>query len=199
MESSPQPAPSAKRTKASLPQPPPDQNFQDALETIDELPTTINDDKYDSSSYPCLISSIKYLFSSLSTLLTTNTHQMICNLAAWPHMFNDEKFFGELCPWSSTYPKQNIELAANGNTTPIKGVGTISFLLNKKYPVKLHNALFVPTLTTSLYCIPEHMKYSGCAQFSGSNKYFLSYPTFIVNALVQDEKIIDIDPLPKNI
>ena len=119
------------------------------------------------------------VFSSLNS----PESQMICDSGAWPHMFNDKALFTSLKPWSTSYPKQTVELAAKGAEVPICGVGTAKRIVNNKH-----------VMASCLYSIPEHLRYQGCSQFAKGNEFLLTFPSCVVVANVRAEISCNIRP-----
>ena len=92
-------------------------SYRDALKTIDEMATGLTTTNDESTDYFFRFTNLQCFNSNFASTIA----RAVCNSGAWPHMFNKKEYFSSLQPWSSTYPKQGVDLAATGNTVPIRG------------------------------------------------------------------------------
>ena len=109
-----------------------------ALDTINEFNESLNSNNGNDNPYTISCRNV-----SISHRDKCSLHEVIIDLAAWPHLFNDSSYFVSLRPWLPSYPNQFVTLADGVTKTPIEGVGTVVFLTKGKV-VKLHNVLYVP-------------------------------------------------------
>ena len=126
--------------------------MSEALDTLTELGTTLNNiNRSQTPPYFTLISKT----ISLSTNHINNT--IVIDSGAFPMMFNDTKFFTSLKSWNPHIPIQHVTLADGQSQAKIYGIGTVRFLIDKKYSVEFKNTLYVPSFSTHLFSIKEFL------------------------------------------
>ena len=95
---------------------------------------------------------------SLNSSLTNPTvlkHKLVLDSGAFPHMSNDKNAFVTFLNWPPTARARHVMLADKDCTAPIEGFGTIAISING-FNIRLHNVLYVPALSTSLFSVKEH-------------------------------------------
>ena len=109
-------------------------------------------------------------------------------------MLNSKLFFCHFQPWSQQYPVSHVILVDGKTRAKIEGVGTAKIRINNKHTLHLHNAIFVPSLSTCLYSIKEHLCYAGCSQFAEGLTFTLTILTFIVDTNIDKKITLNIAP-----
>ena len=81
--------------------------------------------------------------------------KLILDSGAFPHMSNLRHAFDSYFPWPPTAKVQNVLLVDGVSRARILGIGSILISLNNLIVCVLH----VPSLSTSLFSIKEHVQY----------------------------------------
>ena len=117
--------------------------------------------------------------------------RLILDSGAFPHMSNCRYSFDSFHPWPASAKVQHVLLADGTSKAPIQGIGSILFSIND-FAVRLHNVLYVPTLSTSLFSIKEHAQYQQCSVRIQDNRYFLTFPTYTIKKTIGEELSITV-------
>ena len=158
-----------------------------ALTTLNEFGDVINNNK-NSETYFRITSN----YVSLQPH-TTKTHFTIVDSGAYPMMFNSPDYFIELHPWTNT-TTPNVTLADGNTSTPIQGYGTVRLMLNNKFPIELHNALYVPKLSSNLFSVKEFLRYQGTFIVGENNTFTLAFPSFLLDIPITNEICFNTPP-----
>ena len=145
----------------------------------------------DVSPYLSLTSRNIILASSNNNETTPAKLKLILDSGAFPHMCNNRFSFDNFYPWPPSAKVQDVLLADGTSRAPIRGIGSIIFSINS-FIVRLHNVLYVPTLSTSLFSVKEHAQYDGCSLRIEHNRYFLSFPSYTIKKTIGDELSITV-------
>ena len=95
-------------------------------------------------------------------------------------MANKHSAFDSFYTWPYDAKVQNVLLVDGESKASIHGIGTIFFSLND-FIIRLHNILYVPSLSTSLFSVKEHTtQYEKCSLKIEDNRFFLSFPIYVI-------------------
>jgi len=114
--------------------------------------------------------------------------KFVIDSGAFPHMCNAKHHFST---FSSKLPchMTHVTLADGVSKSKIEGIGSIAMAFGKNKHV-IHNVLYVPQLSTSLYSIKHHCMQQGCIFYVEGNSATLTFPTFVHNVKIKDELIL---------
>ena len=109
-------------------------------------------------------------------------------------MFSDKSFFFDIFPWHKNHPIQNVTMADGQSSLPIKGIGTIRWLINNKHPIEFHNVLYIPSLSTNLFSVKAFMHYQGCYFHTEGKTCTLAFPSFTTDGYIDQEFYVSLSP-----
>ena len=199
-----QPPPKAKHTsssQSSIHTPPPmgDINIMD-LNMFDQASISSKDNANNNTShnYSSCNNFISCRASSPTSNIhaytaTTSSHRFILDSGAFPHMCNQKSLFTNLYPWGKHESIQAVTLADGVTTSPILGIGNVSFYLDD-HNITLTNVLFVPALSDSLFSIKQHSMYQGNYFHVENNIATLAFPKSTHSIPIADEIYITVHP-----
>ena len=101
----------------------------------------------------------------------------VLDSGAFPHMSNNRFLFETFFPWPAEARVQHVLIADRDSKAKIDGIGTIVISINN-FTVRLQNVLYVPSLSTNLFSIKEHVQYDKCSMHIENNKFYLSFPSY---------------------
>ena len=119
--------------------------------------------------------------SSNTTLVQHNNNQplkLLIDSGASHHMLTNKSYFTTLHPW---HTNDSVVLADGKSIAPILGSGTIIFKLSNGAIYHLHDVLYVPSLSDSLFSTKVFTKMQGCYFHSENGVSTLVFPSFILN------------------
>ena len=89
-------------------------------------------------------------------------------------MVNARHLFYSMRPYQD--PTLYVTLGDGSTQCPIAGIGNIEMVVPSGSMIRLHDAIFVPTLNVSLYSISQHMRFVGCSEHSSHNRCTIAFP-----------------------
>ena len=165
-------------------------NINEALTILTDFGDVVNNNNKTNEEYFCITS------KSVTLQLDTNPrYTTIVDSGAYPTMFTSKEYFSDIQPWTNT-TTPNVILADGSSSAPIQGIGTVKLLLNNRHPIELHNALYVPTLSTNLFSVKEFLHYQGTFIIAEHNIMTLAFPTFTFDIPINQE--ISFQSIPTN-
>ena len=96
-------------------------------------------------------------------------------------MVNDLKLFTHLRKWPVNAATNHVLLADGSTRTKISGVGTVKFSLPNSTVIEMENILYVPSLSSSLFSVRQHIAYNNCKMRSEGNTLRLIFPNFTID------------------
>ena len=94
-------------------------------------------------------------------------------------MFNNRQLF---CTFNPHSPITHVTLGYGETKRTCEGIGTIDIVIYSKVRVQIHNVLFVPTLTESLFSTLQHIENPGCAELSSDKCSYIIFPDHVIHA-----------------
>jgi len=119
--------------------------------------------------------------------------QFVIDSGAYPHMCNTLACFSQFSERLLPGMK-NVVLADGVTTAPIKGIGSMEFWVDK-HMYRLHNVIYVPQLSHSLFSIKEHCKWKGCYFHAENNMATIAFPTFTTSVQIKEEIYLAVTPI----
>ena len=177
---------------------------QASVSSKDNVKVSNSSQHYSCSTKPVVRNaSIEHTTSSPDTKITTNInettlHRFILDSGAFPHMCTNRNLFTKIFPWDPNTPNQHVTLADGTSNAKIKGIGTITFQLDKQV-VTLHNVLYVPSLSHSLFSIKQHCLQQGNYFHTEEGLATLAFSTFIHTVPIKEEIYMDAELIKQNI
>ena len=166
-----------------------DKDLQE-LETI--LKNNIVDNKVNPYGITCRNVTLCDSNSSTTPNLDPNI-TFVIDSGAYPHMCNTMAAFSEFS--ERLLPGMKDVVLADGTTTaPIKGIGSMEFWIDK-HMYRLHNVIYVPQLSHSLFSIKEHCKWKGCYFHAENNVATIAFPKFITSIKIKEEIYLQVKPI----
>jgi len=199
----PAPAPAPSTARQVNIEPLPEVDLTDLLadnesNDLDQLESILKNNiaKINPYGITCKHITLKDHSSVLNSPSTHNTNQSITfviDSGAYPHMCNTLAGFSQFS--ERLLPGMKDVVLADGLTTaPIKGIGSMEFYIDKNM-YRLHNVIYVPQLSHSLFSIKEHCKWKGCYFHTENNIATLAFPSFTKSVPIQDEIYLPVKPI----
>ena len=169
---------------------------EDQTVTEQNDPTTnnnINENVEDYPSLPILSNVVARVAKPIPYSTTTSSSlKMILDSGTTNHMSGNKSLFVQYYPAQDT---QFVLLGDGSTTIPISGKGTIDYIVDS-HRIILHNVYYVPQLEDTLYSIKQHITFLDCNFHAEDNIMTLKYPTFTLQASIEDEVQVTLLPTP---
>ena len=88
--------------------------------------------------------------------------------------------------WPKSAMTIHVMLADGDTRDSIEAVVNVCFSLPNHTTLEIENVLYVPTLSTSLFSVQQHLAYNECSMRSHNNTLQLNFPDFNIDTAPTD-------------